>query len=246
MYLLVNSANRLSNSISSTDFFVNCDRLNDKLGFSSMRILRVYINGSFYNINSTNKYLTISYYDTLGNDYENTISLPDGNYDVNTLKTKLQQSIRDESGLLSQFTIEYDAISNKYTFKTNNTTTFQFNKSVFNNSLLPVLGFENKDTLVANIITATHMVDFSGYDNFYVRCPSAGLNVYSDKLDQYTDIVCIVPLNTSPFENVMYEPLRPLTIQTSGFAQLQFRLTDKNNRLIDLNGGDWEMLIEIN
>lgn len=250
MYLLVDSKNRISNSLNSSDFYVNCDQLNDSRKFSQLRIVRVQIPGSFYNVNSTNNILYVSQVDAsgMGQPVETiyTIILTKGNYNIQNLALNIQALVRDQTQLVD-FTVTYSDITGKLTFTTALADyTFSFLGGVgYLNNILDVIGFDDTNTTVGQSITGRYMVDFTGTGNFYIRLNTSQGNVYSDATDGWTDICAVVPASEVPFQNVNYQAIRPFAIPTYGFAGLHIRLTDVQNRLIDLNGHDWQMDIEL-
>lgn len=250
MYLTIDSANRMPFSISSTNFVTNTDRLNDQLMFMKFRITQVNIPGTFYNINQYNKYLSMTYTDILDPlnpvDYDVVIQVPDGNYDVETLRATLEDLIRDNTNM-GAFTVTLNPITYKYRFHTNDTSfVFQFDGGGdAPNNILDIIGFDDADTIVSSDLTAQYMVDFTGFSKFYIRINASGKNVFSDKINNWSDVVAIVPVSTVPYQNIDREFIRPMVINCSGFTQMNVRLTDRNNRDIDLNDHDWSFIMEI-
>lgn len=245
-YLSIDSVNRQTDSVSSSDFVANVSRLEDNVRFTQMRVISVLIPGSFYNINNTNRYLTIEQTFTdppnppVVTDY--TISIASGNYNIATLAQQLQASIRANTNMVN-FTVTYSETTGKLTLNSGSAS-YYFSLGPSNYSILEVLGFANDDTLSVTSITAPNVVNLSGYKKLYIRA-NTGLNVYSDREDKFTNILAVVPNTVAPFENIDIEFTRPLVMDCAGLSSLRIKLTDEAGRVIDLNGQNWSMIIEL-
>lgn len=255
MYLIVNSRNRLPNSVSSSDFYANTDRLNDNVEYGAMRLIHATIAGSFYNVNQYNNNLTV---EVVYNDAPNPpevdeyyLIIPQGNYSITTLRAVLETQLK-ALPYLNGATVEANMTTGKYTFKTNDVKSFIRFKSTgtnLSNSIMEVIGFDlGTDTASANTLVAPYVVDFSANQYIYIHCNASRRNVFTDQLQQggsFSDIVAVLPINGGSWDNVVVEPIRPMVIKVNGFAEMQFRITDQQHRTLDLDDQNVTLVFEL-
>lgn len=226
MYLKIDSRNRINGN--STNFDTNTDRFFDDQRFTMMRIINVFISGSRYNIDSNRNYLNIeeTFVDLPAQPIVNLfdIYIPAGNYSITDLASTLQSLIRDRTNM-NQFLVTCDLISGKLTFDSGDHTHYYFSLGGnFTNSAMKVIGFDKTDTLSVTSIQSQYPVDLSGCPNIDIRSSLAGLDYWSDKNDNYANIICTLNVKQKPWENITESPLRPLKINTRGGGRISFTL----------------------
>lgn len=242
MYVLVNSDNREVGTASN--FIVSVNNLIDSTAFQfkNFRVLRCQIKGAIYNVNDLNKYL--SFEQTLvpggldppvSSDWS--IAIPNGNYNIQTLATALQAQLRGDTGVNS-YTVTSSDITGKLTIQASNdgTVVFQIKGgATYPNNINKVIGLRDVTYTAVQSITSETVVDLSYCDEIRIRTNLSRASVFSDDNDQFVD-VCEVIYNASSlgFQNIVYEPLRPLELQYNSIASMSFAITDKYNNTLDL------------
>jgi hypothetical protein len=195
------------------------------------------IPGTFYNIDDINNRFDY----TVGvTDYQ--IFIPQANYNVNSLLTYLL-TIMTAQG----FTITFNVATNKYTFT--NTSSFIFKAS---SNCFELLGFtEGQEFIsVANIVTSNLVVNFFTIRNVLIEISNLmTYNKTSNPAENNSSILVSIPITTSQNSVLSYSNIYGLYEKISSvanFASLQVRLLDQDLDLLDLNGGNWSLTIQLN
>jgi hypothetical protein len=195
------------------------------------------IPGTFYNVDTINQQFNYSVGVT---NYQ--IIIPEANYNVNSLLTYLQ-SVMTAQG----FTITFNTATNKYTFT--NTTSFIFKSS---STCFELLGFTEGQQFssVANTLISNLVVNFFTIRNVLIEISNLiTYNKTSNPEENNPSILASIPITTSQNSVLSYSNIYGLSekISTvSNFASLQVRLLDQDLDLLDLNGGNWSMTLQLN
>lgn len=195
------------------------------------------IPGTFYNVDSINQKLDYSVGVT---NYQ--IIIPEANYNVNSLLTFLKTIMVSQG-----FTITFDSATNKYTFT--NATSFTFKSS---STCFELLGFSEGQqfTSVANILTSNLCVNFFTIRNVLIEISNLiTYNKTSNPEENNPSILVSIPITTSQNSVLSYSNIYGLNEKittVSNFAALQVRLLDQDLDLLDLNGGNWSMTLQLN
>lgn len=183
---------------------------------------------TFYNINSSNNLLV--YYE---NTTYNTLTITPGNYNTNSLISHLLQT-------MTNFTITYSSITNKFTFS--NQVQFSF---ASNSTCLSLLGFSTGATAINNILTSDICVNLSPY-----RCICIGSNLRTFSvntiLPNNQSILASIPINTAPNSIIIYENKNNFKCNTytNIIKNLRIRLMDHKFNTLDLNGCHWTITLK--
>jgi hypothetical protein len=188
---------------------------------------------SFYNINNRNNVLQYSF-DGIT---INTLSIPIGNYNVNSLLSVLKSN-------LVAFTITYDNIKNKFTF-THPTNNFMFMSS---STCLQILGFNNNETISSVIFSLTSVNCVNVYTIRTVQVNSNLITYNINKVQKNNFcILCSVPITCTPFSLIEY--INRTNFKTNLFlnriSNIKIKLTDDNGNLIDLNGCHYSLTLQL-
>ena len=195
------------------------------------------IPGTFYNIDDINNLFN---YSVGATNYQ--ILIPQANYNVNSLLTYLL-TIMSPQG----FTITFNSATNKYTFT--NTTNFIFKAS---SNCFELLGFPEgiQISSVANTLTSTLVVNFFTIRNVLIEISNLITNnKTSNAAENNGSILVSIPITTSQNSILSYSNIYNLYERISSinnFASLQVRLLDQDLDLLDLNGGNWSMTLQLN
>jgi len=86
--------------------------------------------------------------------------------------------------------------------------------------------------------------DFTGLDDLYIHCPQLRTQYQSSigrAPNAPNDVVAVIPINVEFGQKMSYIPQFPLEcyLMNTNITQLQFRMTNSNNILLDFKGIDW-------
>lgn len=190
---------------------------------------------SFYNINSTNNVFSYTLLST-GLTYSRT--LPQGNYNINQIIAYLQANMGNN------MSVSYNSISNKITFS-NSSTTF----TLVYNEFARVLGFV---TPTANIFeaskTAPYCVNLYTIYNINVETNLLTYNFCNVPNESATQtILASIPVITQPQGLISYEnkSLYKANLYVGELSVLAIKLKDNRGNLLDMNGCDYTMTLQI-
>lgn len=202
---------------------------------------------SFYNIDYKNKYLNIieSQIDDT-NIFNIQIIIPESNYNAYEFCTVLQSLLNSNSQHNIIYTITYDKKTNKFTYlinKNNHKVIFNFS----NDSPYLQLGFNKNSsiTLVHNTsLLCTNSIQMFDIHALYIRTNFITNNLNSTTKG-YTNILQKIPITTGPNSIIYHLPINSHDnlIDIKTFNNINIRLTDEQDRLIDLQGLHFEISI---
>ena len=190
---------------------------------------------NLYNVNDTNNKI---YINENGTDY--TITLTNGYYDANDLKTHLQTQIT--SVISGTMTVSTNSNTNKFTFS--NTITFYFTFGTnTTNSARKLIGMNAVDGTTATTQTSNNPIDLNTRKSIFVEiCEDnnrdiVGINYFQQSFlingeGGFGDIMRYK--NTDNFNQF---------VKFRNTKTLEFSFHDINNNSIDLNS-DYEIILE--
>lgn len=187
---------------------------------------------SFYNINALNNLLVYSYDDIIFN-----VIIPYGNYSAYDLLETLRNS-------LTMPNLKYDIITNKYIF-INDTHEFSF---LSTSTCFGLIGFNQGVTYnsVGKILISSNCINLQSK---HCICIQSNLNTGSinNTNKNENNIICSIPIDKQPFSVINYQNHNNLkyNLFNSSINNLNLKLTDQNNNLIDLNGCHWSISIQL-
>ena len=186
---------------------------------------------SFYNIDDNNNKLVY-----LVNGVTNTLLITLGNYNPYQLITFLQTNI-------SNMTITYNSLNNKFTF-IHSLYDFSF---LSTSNCLVLIGFTKEGiTSSSKTITSTNCINLQSH---HCICISSNLITGSiNSGNEYDNsIICSIPIYHQPFSMITYLNHNNLkyNLYNNCFNNLRIRLTDQNNNLINLNGCNWSCTVQL-
>lgn len=190
---------------------------------------------SFTQVNSTNN--TLFY---MGVEF----TIPEGNYNANTLLTTVQDLIQTED---ADLTIIYDNTTLKYTF-INASDEFSIDKE---STCLSLLGFtENTDhDSAGQTLTSQYPINLSGSANtLYLDIANLSTDNINTLSDQRTSILTSIPVSTQPGGLVYYENTKNTRtyLQEDVIPELHLRLYgDDLTTLINFNNQHWNLTLEL-
>lgn len=205
-----------------------------------LQVISFTIPYSFYNINSTNRFLSV-----MENGFDVfTINIPTGNYNIlqiiDLVRTRLNQ--HSPNGLL--YTMSYDRIQNRISMSVSHgsaTLLFGSGQNVIFD-MEELLGFSGGiDRTLPAVSNSTCNVQT--YSNIFVLNSSFGIsNQYSSVNGNMSRILAKIPVNTSSSYSYIYytnDLLLTYKCSISSFTEIDLSLVDQDQDPIDLNGNNF-------
>jgi hypothetical protein len=180
---------------------------------------------SFYNIQS--QLNNIIFIDNI--EY----AIPQGNYNVNTLSTAFK---------LYGIDLNFSGLTGKYTISSNRTLTLKLTE----NSPLQQLGL-TIGSYTLGTIESKHVINMYSFNSLYIRTPNLhSLNSFETR-SGYSDILSKIEIQSSPNEFIYFEASQNAhksLLKQREISMIHFRITGTDNRLINLNGCEFEFSIQ--
>lgn len=106
----------------------------------------------------------------------------------------------------------------------------------------------NYTSLVTNTIVPSTITDLSGIDEVYIHCAQFRTQFQSSQYKQPiapSDVIAVIPVSVPFGTKMLWAPQFPLHayLINTNISQLDFRLTNSNNQLLNFNGVDWSMTL---
>ena len=197
---------------------------------------------SYYNVPSGYNTFTLS-----ENGSAKTITIPAGNYNKNNMIPVLQTLLNAASSTGKTYTITYPNINTqgdtgKYTFTITPWTPgdiyyFQFNSQ----NMFQQLGFDASTTNTFNtttgILTSTNVINFQIISSIFI---TSDMCVEEDVFQEIYNVGTVVSQAYIYFNQTEYD-LNSKRLLTNRNNSWTFVLLDQLDRIIDLNGVDWQL-----
>ena len=242
--LVINSANRNSNSLSSSNF--NYD-IGQTIEAISIAIKGISIPVTQYNVVSP---FNIFFYLVSDNTYS--VIFQPGQYTLDEMLSSIEAQILASSGIIVTFTQNHN--TKKIEFATVVPLKFYSQEDpegIYR--LLTLLGLPAESTPV-NYITSLvfpYVPELQGLKNYYIltRVLSQGSNgLFTGGIQEalQTNVPITVPFGlTQHYEPILIETSRITFSRPINIQNLDIRIVDSNLNIIDLNGSDVELIYKI-
>eukprot|EP01045_Picozoa_sp_COSAG04_P007195 COSAG04_NODE_370_length_15729_cov_5.743506_8_plen_318_part_00 len=174
------------------------------------------------------------------------IQLEAGNYTATALSQHIHDKSLNEGGGLSM-TVTYNKTTQKFIFKSNLELTFKF---LAVDALRDEIGFGGLTEYHLAADTNSTPADYGSADlngsvhAIYVRTNLATRSVMESHTHGVSDILAKIDINADPGGVVTLDPNQvshEALIHTAGVTNIEVRITDERNRLLDLNGLHWQL-----
>ena len=205
---------------------------------------------SWYNVNETNNILNLTIDGSLYS-----ITLKEGNYNVNSLAIEFKAEIDDiqfQHGHDGDITITYLVKTNKfYFFHSHHDFSFLSTSTCFE-----LLGFEDGNTYLSTPLpfqtqkeelTSTIGVNLFVVRQIYITSDNFILNNINVATPTNANIIASVPVLGNPNSVINYEntSARHLIHHLNNINNLHIRLEDQKGQLLLLNGVNWSITLEL-
>jgi len=188
---------------------------------------------TFYNINSANNQLIY----TVNGYMPQTLIIPPGNYNALQLGQFLTAN-------MTGFIVTYNSINNRYTI-VNSTSDFTISTG---STALALLGFQ-KQTSIASV--SRSIVSIYNICLLSKQCVCVQSNLLTGNINNTSksegNILVSIPVVGQPYGLIVYFNHNNIrtNLYTNTISLINIRLCDQNNTLLDVNGVDWSMTLQI-
>lgn len=244
IYLNSKTANKQNNSTSSCTFNLpNIEVRQDEKAYVNVK--QAVIPFSWYNVNETNNILNM-----LIGIHSYSISIPFGNYNINQLISYLSSQFLNFPGNDKGLTIAYSIQTNKLTF-THIHHTLQL---LATSTCFELLGFnENTQYNATNtsgtiyVLTSVNGINLFVVRQVYIASDNFILNNVNASNPNDSNILASVSVTGNPNSVIQYEntTTRHLIHHLNNITNLQIKLLDQDSDLLNLNGVNWSVTLEL-
>lgn len=205
---------------------------------------------SWYVINSYNNTFTFSSAAGSGS-----ITIVPGNYNATQLATVVQTAVRALAGGLSGFTCTYDSVTNKLQM----TLAIVFSISDVNTAAARWLGLvRGTSSLTAiyspgpvlYVLSPPNVLDLSYTKTLRIISSIHSMTVAqqgNELQDSIRGTIAVMNVSVAPQGIILFHPPVPdeHTLVRNTVESLTFTLADDDGNVIDMNGGDYELLVQV-
>lgn len=244
IYLNSKLANKQNGTSNCVFHLPNIEVAKDELAYVNVK--QAVIPFSWYNVNETNNVLDI----LIANVRPYTINIPFGNYNINQLIAYLHSQFLLFLANDKYLIITYSTQTNKLLF-THSHYTF---KLEYSSTCSELLGFnDNEDYYSTNISGNTHILESINSINLfvvrqiYIASDNFILNNINASNPNDTNILTSVSVTGNPNSIIHYEntTTRHLIHHLNNITNLNIKLLDQDNDLLNLNGVNWSITLEL-
>ena len=217
---------------------------------------KAFIPFSFYTLSSSqkNNKLDIKETQTDGTTNIYSITIPDGNYNINELNSQIKTLLEATSTFSYKYSVSFDKSTGKVKFLLLSGTNALKSQLLFQsgtNSALScrrLLGFKELD-LEFNLSTTAvsqNVVDMAdGLDSIRIGSNLVGDNIKTSNGE--TGELLIVPVNFSPFSILYFDALEPFKhkLSTRTIKEIEIKMTDLRDNIIDFNSIPYTLILEV-
>ena len=204
-------------------------------------VMNAQIPSSFYNINETNNVFTYTY-TTLS---VLSVTITKGNYNATNLISELQSKLTTAG---TPMTITINKITGNLTF----TASVSF--LIIQNPLSALLGcfteiaYETNTYLqsVSGVIAAPYPLNLLGVKQLLIKSSALSITSFDSRTLGLNDTLVSIPCNVAPFGLILYESKSDLdrhVIVSDNIEQIDVRITDEHDNLINFNNANWSISI---
>ena len=248
-FVIISSKYKTDDSRSTSDFTYS---IGQSLEVSAVAIKSVSIPHLQYNINQYNNKLALYYGE--GVPVLTSITLPQGQYDMTTFLSALQDLIRSSIGD-NEKTVTQDAFSKRLVIS-GGSVPLKISTDQTTSPLAKIIGFgdteeETYPAVISNSITAPFLPNLAGIKNYYLssRVLSQGYNGIF-KNGQQIPLVMNIPI-TVPYGVVQHYDPQDIQLNLKKFSRknnvqwIDIKILNEDLDVVDLNGGDIEIVLKI-
>jgi len=236
---IINSRNRLPESLSSSNFTYN---IGSTIEIQELALKSVSLPNTAYNININNRNFNFIY-----NGSQYAFALPLGHYNISTINAAIISGVGVAVGNPTALTIITNELTQKQKY------TFALPTQIYISPLATLIGFNlTLDTLYPStpntLINAPTLPNLQGSMNYYIasRTLAQGTNALLYNAVRNLAILAVIP-NSVPFGSVIQYMPTDILLDLKSYAskqniqQLDIIVLDTDFNVIDLNGAEIEL-----
>jgi hypothetical protein len=186
---------------------------------------------SFYNINATNNVLNYNI-----NSIDYSLTIDEGNYNVNQLITFLSTNMNGMS-------IVYNSITNKFTFSYTSAFSLLSSSTCFS-----IIGFNSSTsyTSTANILKSVNCINMHQIKCINIVTNLSTYNINKSFLNNFSILSCI-PVNSPPYSIIEYNNSNNYrcNLFMNELQTIKIKLVDEYENLINLNGCHFSLTLQL-
>ena len=222
-----------------------------------LHLKKAFIPFSFYCISASQKNNMLDIKETQSTGATNTyaITIPDGNYNISGLLTKIQSLMDATTTFDYKYNLTYDEYTSKASFGITSGTNLTNSQLLFstgtnkNKSLVRVLGFNETDKTfdISTKAVSDNVVDLAdGLDSLHIKSNLVGDNIQSTSGAINGGELLIIPVDLSP-NSILYfnETSNPFKHQlsSSSFKRIIIRFSDNFDNVVDFNNIPFTLIL---
>jgi hypothetical protein len=202
-----------------------------------LSVLNASIPYSFFNVDYFNNLFIYA----LNGEPDVVVNIPEGNYNVNSLKTFLLS-------VMPGFSITYTSLNNSYTFS-HPTHNFTFKE---NSTCFEILGFDEniEHSSTDRLLTSTNSINLFTIRNIYIQSGNLMNDNINNSTPNNSTILTSIPVNSGQNSIISYynfnnikSKINDTTLKNLSF--LNIKLTDQDGDILDLNGCHFSLTLLI-
>ena len=209
---------------------INLNDVNYKMGLIWLKATN-----SFFNINETNN--NLKYYN--GSRWK-IIQLPPGGYNIDDINDRIKELVEINNDNKDAITLEADTVSLRTSFKLTNGYKINFNiEKTFNQ----LIGFNNVD-IAQGLTYSTNTIELTTVKSLNFNCNLVS-GFYVDGKTSNILYSSPVPAPLGYDFEITPKNIIWLPLSTKSFNSINFRITDNNNKKVNLRGYKLQFLVLI-
>ncbi len=227
--VILNSIDRFSGSIENGQIRLsNANKLD-----GTYKVVRFVMHNGLYNVNSFNNKI---YFTETATPRIATLSL--GSYSEETLRVEIETQM-DFIGA-NTYTITYNSTTFKYTWSSTGDFAFTFLTNTANTSRF-LLGINAIDDIQGTTATSDNAIDLSPLKIIFFNFPDASNIIKSSNGSVYSLYITNNSNGTDIIRTDLIDDNLFLTFTNK--TNINYKMLDNNNNIIQTNGTEWELIL---
>jgi len=206
----------------------------------TVELVNAAIPNSFYNVEVGRSSFDVT--ETVGGTAASrTITVAQGNFDVNTLRSELLTRLNTGTPV---YTVVFNRVSGRYTFTVTGAVAVTFDMT---GPMRRSLGFSQTAHSFAGsplTLQSDHVCDLSSNNHsLLVQASFLSSSFITSKDMRSTGIIAVIPINAQNFNFILFQPQEEFTVlvRNNLIDTFMLNVTNQDGRQIDFNGVEWEI-----
>ena len=238
-----NATEKVNGSLlSSVSFnFKNILKESEDILYTQVGVFNAQIPISWYTIDQYRNVLKYKYPSSSSS--ISTITLTLGNYNSNTLITEMKTQFLANG---HSFTINLNTVNGKVSFSS--TSNFTLLNTANGSLIMDLLGFDDSVNYTSSSLslTAIYPLNMLGIQRLKINSNALSTYTINSKTLCESNTIASIPVNASSFGLIQYENKNTYSLlRAKVINQIDIQIRDQDENLIDLNGIDWTMTLQI-